>query len=912
MVSGAGVYAFAFTDIEGSTALLARLGEEYAATLEQHRSLIRLAAEQNGGKLVGTAGDSTLTMYADPKAAVTACVQAQRSLLAHAWDHEGGVRVRMGVHVGPATMVDGEPIGITIHHAARVMSAAHGGQLVVTDAMRPFLENIELADLGEVALKDVPGSMRLHQVKAPGLPERFPPLRAERIEPGNLPRPVTTFVGRDAETTALVELVRHSPAVTITGPGGAGKTRLALRVATRLATDLPYGAWFVDLAPVVDPQFVPTVVAAALGMVSGGATDTEQAVLTLLRRQRTLLLLDNAEHLIDAVAGFADAILDNCPEVRLLVTSRQPLGLAGEQVWPLDVLPPDAAAELFEERARLVSPTFAGHPKLPQLCRHLDHLPLAIELVAARVRAYDVAELVHRVGTVRSAFTATSRVPERQRTLQATIDWSVRLLSADERQLLAVLSVFPSEFSLQAAEAVAPRTGRAATALLLETLVLKSLVVNRSDGGMRRFRLLDIVRSYAGDLLGEHGEIAQARSRHLDWVIEWARGLRPDLEGPDPAPAVLELRRGEDDLRVAFDWATATGDDADLLALVAATGPLGLRQVGVIAETADWIDVALAVHPTGSDAERLDVLTLATQSWLHPTARLARFAEEALELARRLDRPCAVALALDTQAWLVADEDEDLALVKLGQAFELVADRTMAVFAASIGNGLANLLRRMGRFDDAFGILDRVDDLAPEGLGLFAAWIPYQRGHLHRASGDLEQAQHWFERAVVSAHDTASLAGLDYAEFGLGELARRRGDWAEAAEHFRTAYDAELRIGGAEGAHTLSRLVEAELHLGHLDRSAQLLAEAESTARKEGRVLGWAFYHHAAGQVRRAQGRRDDAQAHFEQVVEMAPVVHWSDGLHEALSSLADMAVEDGDESGAARYRDRAAEVPPR
>jgi tetratricopeptide (TPR) repeat protein len=288
-------------------------------------------------------------------------------------------------------------------------------------------------------------------------------------------------------------------------------------------------------------------------------------------------------------------------------------------------------------------------------------------------------------------------------------------------------------------------------------------------------------------------------------------------------------------------------------------------------------------------------------------------ADEALELARRLDNRACEALVLETRAWFMVEDGDEAGAIELAvSGVEVAASRPTAAFAAWVANLVVNLLRRRGRFDEAFAVLDKVDDLSPEGLGLYEANLRYQRGNVHRALGHVDEARHWFEVALASAHRTASLYGMSMAEWGLGMLARREGDWGEAARRFRSSHDAQLRIGGRDWTTTAASLTEAELCLGHLDTSLQLLAETERLAALDDNVASWAQYHFAAGQMRRAQGRRAEARAHFDRVLEMAPSIHWSTGLVDTLHHLAEMADEDDDSAAAADYRSRAAAVPRR
>ncbi len=530
-----------FTDIEGST----RLWEDHPAlmrdALARHDDLLRSAVEGAGGFVFKTVGDAFCVAFSTARAAVAGALAAQRALAAERWRDPVALRVRMGLHSGECVERDGDYFGPTVNRAARLEAIAHGEQIVVSAPTRWLLgdalpEGARLRDLGEHRLKDLGLPERVFQLEVDDLRRAFPALRSldSPALPNNLPGYSASFVGRGDEVDAVRELVREAQLVTLTGPGGAGKTRLAVQVGAELLDGSGDGVWIVDLAPVTDDTMVPTAIADALGMHTGG-TGLIDGLVTALADRRLLLVLDNCEHLIDAVAASADRVLRSCAEVHVLATSREPLGITGEVVFRVPSLRvPDAVEEdpnviaqfesvrLFAERARLHEPGFtvdaANGAAVAAVCRRLDGIPLALELAAARLRSMSPEELLGRLDQRFRLLTGGSRTAmARQQTLRATIDWSFELLDGRERAVLTRASVFAGSWDLPAAEAVTP-DGAEIDAIdvldVLTGLVDKSLV-NVETGPVTRYRMLETIREYAAEKLAANGADANASLRRL-------------------------------------------------------------------------------------------------------------------------------------------------------------------------------------------------------------------------------------------------------------------------------------------------------------------------------------------------------------------------------------------------------------
>jgi predicted ATPase/class 3 adenylate cyclase len=531
----AGVVSFLFTDIEGSTRLLRELGESFEELLDQHHALLRATWREHRGHELNTEGDAFLVAFDTAGAAIGAAVEAQRALAAASWPTDMPVRVRIGIHAGYARPRGDSYVALALHQAARIVDAAHGGQVLVSgdaaDRARDLPAGVGLERLGRFRVRDFDEPPELCRVEAEGLEQRDIAPRVRPAEGHNLVAPATSFEGRESDLEALIRSARPGSLTTIAGTGGAGKTRLAIEAALTVAGDWEDGAWFVDLAPVSEPEVVPEAVAQAVGAKSVPGAESWTDVLEHLRERRALLILDNCEHLADAVCGRVADLLERCPQVGVLATSRTPLGLRAERVHRLDPLScdgPDAAAvRLFRDRA--ARPATGDDETVAELCAELDGLPLAIELAAARtsaMRPRDILERLRRSPSVLRSRDAS--LPERQRTLERLLDWSYELLDPDARAVLRRLTVFAGTFDLEAAEIVCSGDGvepDAAPDLLL-MLMESSLIAVDEASGASRYRLLSTVRAY-GAQRSDADEHAGALRRLADHYL--------DVAGPQAA-----------------------------------------------------------------------------------------------------------------------------------------------------------------------------------------------------------------------------------------------------------------------------------------------------------------------------------------------------------------------------------------
>lgn len=583
---------FLLTDIAGSTRLLARVGARYPTMVQAHRELIAAAVEHHGGDVVPTEGDACLATFDAPAAAVAAAVDLQRALVAHDWDVEA-LRVRAGVHTGEALVHHGEPFGLDLHRAARIAAAAHGGQVLVSSATRAELAGrlppqVGLRDVGVHRLKDLEAPVRLFQVTGPGLAASFPPPRALRPGANNLPAPRTPLVGRGAELAAVTDLVRRHRLVTVTGPGGIGKTALARLAGTTLVPDFPDGVWLVELVRAADPGEVPGLLARTLGVATSGSASPVAVIADALRDRSVLVVLDNFEHVIDAASVVSD-LLGAVAGLHVLATSRERLLLTDERVLtlgPLDVDRPDdhgaagdahaAAVRLFIERAGAQQPGFAPDEDdlraITDVCRLLDGLPLAIELAAAQTRVLPVPAIRERMVSRLDVLTGGPRdLPERHRTLRSTIAWSVRLLPDHERRLFARLSVFRGGRTLEAVTAVCGDGPVGDPIAGLAALADKSLVRRRlGDDGDVTFEMLELVQEFAAEVLTASGEADAVRRAHARYFLEVAERADEGMFGAEAHLWDAALRRQLDNVRAALTWAFGGGDTALGVRLTAA------------------------------------------------------------------------------------------------------------------------------------------------------------------------------------------------------------------------------------------------------------------------------------------------------------------------------------------------------
>jgi len=669
-----GTITLLFTDIEGSTSLLQQLGKRYSQVLGECRDLLRAAFHQYHGHEVDTQGDAFFVVFARATDAVSAAVTAQRAIATHPWPEGVAVRVRMGLHTGePQRSAEGY-VGLAVHQVARIMSAGHGGQVLLSQTTRDLVEHelpggVNLRDLGEHRLKDLQYPSHLFQLVIAGLPADFPPLKTLDTHPNNLPIQPTSLIGREKEVAAVQHLLRREDVrlLTLTGPGGTGKTRLGLQVAAELSERFLDGVFFVNLAPISDPALVVPTIAQILEVKETVEQSLLELLKTSLRERQLLLLLDNFEQVVSAASDVAD-LLAACPKLKVIATSRAVLHVRGEQefaVPPLAVPDPNhlpdlvalsqyEAVALFISRAQAVKPDFqvtnANAPAVAEICVRLDGLPLAIELAAARIKLLPPQALLARLERRLAVLTSGARdVPVRQQTLRNTIEWSYHLLDAAEQRLFRRLSVFVGGCQLSAVEAVCSALGDGDGAVpvldVVASLIDKSLLQQveqvGEEGKEPRLRLLETIREYGLECLAASGEMEVTRQAHAAYYLWLAEEGEPELLGPQQAVWLQRLEGEHDNLRAALRWSLEQGETGQsqemALRLSAALWWFWLVR-GHRSEGRAFLEQALAASEGVVASVRAKVLIVASQFALNQgdMDRAKALAEESLALSRQL------------------------------------------------------------------------------------------------------------------------------------------------------------------------------------------------------------------------------------------------------------------------------------
>jgi predicted ATPase/class 3 adenylate cyclase len=604
-VAAAADLTFLFTDIEGSTRIEQAVGTpRYAELRERHRAVVRAAIAGCGGDEQETAGDSFFVVFASAGAAISAAAAIVRGLAAEAWPDDAPIRVRIGVHSGRAIEAGGSLVGIDINRAARVSAVAHGDQVLVSAVTAHLAggltDGLSLRDLGGHRLKDLLEPVRLYQLAGPDLPETFPPLASLDARPNNLPTQLTSFVGREAELAAACSLLAANRLLTLTGPGGTGKTRLSLQVAAAAIDDHPDGVFFVPLETVRDPAVVASRIAREIGIAESAGRSGRDILVEWLAGKRVLLVLDNFEQVVEAGPLIAD-ILRAAPGLKVVVTSRAALRVSGEHEFPVPGLPvpPDPtlsggyeqarrggtgvvdpgllstyeAVRLFIARAVAVRPDFAvsneNAPAVAAICARLQGMPLAIELAAARVKLLAPDAILSRLDHQLSVLAAGARdLPARQQTLRGAIAWSYDILTGAERRLLDRLSVFSGGFDLEAAEAIGgPSSDIGLDVLDGLTALADQSLIRVVDGAHTRFQMLETIREFAAEMLDARDDAADIRARHARWFLELAEAAAPRLSGDEQRALLDQLELEHDNIRAALDRAAATADAATAIRL---------------------------------------------------------------------------------------------------------------------------------------------------------------------------------------------------------------------------------------------------------------------------------------------------------------------------------------------------------
>ncbi len=807
-----GTVTFLFTDIEGSTRLLQSLEGGYTQLLARHHGIMRAAIAAHDGVEIGTEGDSFFVVFPSAAGAVAATVDAQRALHAEAWPTELPVAVRMGLHTGEGTLGGDGYVGIDVHRAARIGAAGHGGQTLLSETTRSLVagslpDGVTLADLGEHRLKDLSGSERIHQLVIEGLPARFPALRTLDATPNNLPTQLTSFLGREREIAEIGGLLEGSRLLTLTGPGGTGKTRLSLQVAARATDRYPDGVFFVPLALITDPDLVAATIGQELGLPDRGGLAPVERILEHLREKRVLTVLDNFEQVVEAAPVISE-LLAGVDGLTVLVSSRSVLHLYGEQEYPvpplrlpdprhlpdLDSLAGYEAVALFVERARAVTPNFAVSAEnaaaIAEICVRLDGLPLAIELAAARIRILPPAAILDRLGDRLQLLSGGgANLPARQQTLRGAIAWSHDMLDEVDARLFAGLSVFAGGAGIEEVEAVC---GDGVDVLAgLESLVDKSLLRQSSaPAGAPRFAMLGTIRDYAVERAAERGDTDRLRRRHAELFGSVVVNASPHLMGSDKRQRLDGLELEHDNLRAALSWAIEHHEAETALRMSAGLWRFWQMR-GYLAEGLDRVQQALdlpnaAEYPQTRAAAAEAAGGLAY--WIGDTLTARRRYEEAIGLYRALKDRAGEAENLYglsfTYALPVGRAESDYP-----KARECAAG-ALAIFR-EIGDraGTARALWGLTNTEFAAEDLELGQEHALEALEIFreiddafmVGWALYTLALIHLLQGKATETRERLDEALRIFADAADVTGYVLVLDGYAALAEREGDRQRAA-----------------------------------------------------------------------------------------------------------------------------------
>ena len=819
-----GTITFLFTDIEGSTRLWERSSEAMQPALARHDEILRDAIEGNGGYVFKTVGDAFCASFPTAPDALGAALTVQRTLLVEEWVKDiGSLKVRMALHTGAADERGGDYFGPPVNRVARLLSSGHGEQVLLSQAVQELVRGdlpagVDLRDLGAHRLKDLFRPERVFQLVAPGLPSEFPPLRTLERRPNNLPLQPTALVGREREVGEVVERLRVEEVrlLTLTGPGGTGKTRLALQAGADLLEEFEDGVFFVALAVITDPELVPSTIADSLGVRESAGQPLVESLKSYLRDKRLLLILDNFEQVLEG-APLMGELLGACPKLKVLATSRIPLRLYGEQEYsvppltlpdprvlpPLEVLTQYEAVRLFVERARAVKADFTvtneSAPAVAEICARLDGLPLAIELAGARMRTLPPQKILERLSNRLKLLKGGPRdLPTRQQTLRGAIDWSHDLLTEEEKRLFARLSVFAGGRTLEAIENICDPEGDLDALEGIDSLVGKSLL--RQEEGPRgdpRFYMLETIHEYAREKLEESGEARQIKREHAEYFLALAEEAEPELKGPNQLDWLERLEVEHDNIRAALSWSLG-GVDADLGLRLAGALWWFWQWWGHLSEGRRWLEEALAGKRSGSVARAKALLGLGFLTTAQGDfERAVEPLEESVALYRDLGDDVGTAHALTS----------------LGYTTDFRGDPQRA---QTFNEEALTLSRRMG---DSWSVGFALNAVARAAYGL----------------GDRAKAEALWEESLALAHSTGDAWSISWALRDLGWLALVEGDFERASGIYEETLEIDRKLREKNGeAMSLVNRAWAVLHRGDHGRARALFGEALELSREMG------------------------------------------------------------------------------
>lgn len=889
-----GTVTFLFTDIEGSTRLWQEKPAAMSVAHARHNEILKTVIESNNGYIFQVIGDAFCAAFHTARHALRAALESQKAVYHENWG-ETVIKVRMGMHTGEAELQEGGDYRgfLTMSRLQRLMSAAHGGQTLLSLTTQELLQNdlpngVTLRDMGARRLKDWNRPEQIYQLVVEGLPTDFLPLRALDASRHNLPAPTTSFIGREKEKAEIKQAISAHRLITLTGSGGTGKTRLSLQVAVDLLDQFADGVWFVELAPITDPNIIPQTILSVLEASEPQDKTITQALIERVRGKKLLLILDNCEHLIEAIARLAETLLSNAPELKIIASSREALGVQGEMSWHVPSMSlPDAkhsisldelsrleSVRLFTERAVLAKPRFQLTKEnasfVAQICSRLDGIPLAIELAAARVRALSVEQIAARLDDRFHLLTGGSRTAlPRQQTLRAMIDWSFNLLSEQEKQLLRRLAVFVGGWTLEAAEQVCVQErGEFDVLDLLTHLVDKSLVNMEESSDDVRYRMLETTRQYAREMLMMSEETRAFRDQHLNYFLKYAENAQPELRGRRQAEWISLLETEHDNLRAALEWSQDTQPELGLRIAAALVDFWDTH--GHITEARRWLEITLqkTTHLAPTPA-RVDALLGAAafavrQSELEISKK---WLEEGLALARTIDYKPGLARALMARGVVIEYFDGNLEKAEkhYNEALDIYRETGDQL---SIGQALGPLAScALKRYD-----FSRAESLYSESLSLFRevenereiagalenlAEVAMDRRLYANAYSFAEESLSLY-RQLEDKHGIATtLRALGIAAHNQGDVDQAHSACEQSAEIFRELGDRGCLIL------TMSALSRQLQHQGELQRAFDTIQEARKIMEGVEKELVATGVFDVFGRIAIAMGNLLEAQRQF-------------------------------------------------
>jgi len=884
-----GTVTFLYTDIEGSTKLAHQTRDAWEALRKRHHFILQTAIERHRGYVFQIVGDAVCAAFHTAGDALHAAMKSQVDLQAENWG-ETPIRVRMGIHTGKAEVQeDGLYQGyVTLSHVQRLLSAGHGGQVLLSFAAQELVqdelpEGVELRDMGERRLKDFDRLEHLFQLNIADLPSDFPPLNTLDAAHHNLPVQLTSFIGREREIAEVKQMLSNTRLLTLTGTGGTGKTRLSIQIANEVLDQYPAGVWMVELASILDPLLIPRTTAIAIGLRDEPQRPVIDMLCDYLREKRLLLILDNCEHLIEACAQLADTLLHACPQICILASSREALGIAGERTYPVPSLTlPDIqhlpsveslsqyeAIKLFLDRATSAIPTFTltndNTSAIARICQRLDGIPLAIELAAGKIRALSVAQIAQRLDDRFHLLTGGSRAAlPRHQTLQAAIEWSYNLLSPDEQSLFRYLSVFVSGWTLEAAESVCSDEDKTVKDTLrtedilelLTQLVTKSLVMTEERNGEVRYYMLETIRQYASDKLQEATENEYLHDRHLAYFLQLAETAEPHLRRAEQIEWLNQLEAEYQNLRAALEWALSKESAEPSLRLCAALGMFWKIRTHFL-EGSKWLKRALSKEsqsPTvGEKSARVKALYQGAElaGEIGDIERMKTSAELGLALAREVSSKQDIAIAryyVGLTHYRRGEHSDAQSLMA-----QSLTEFNDPYWEANCYYNLSQSLARQGKLKWAEGTLKSLElaRIAGERLNLAEALISHC--HILYSSGQIDEAR----KSAQAADDFCRQIGStkNYVSSFFAELALVDGDYQKARSYYMEIQENYGLLGEKNSRSVATaKLGLLAMEQGNLKQAQTYLEEALATAREIGNKAFIAEYLTELGTIFGLQG----------------------------------------------------------